>query len=457
MTRHATKLALLAVAGTAGFTRSQPVISLDDNPDAPLTALPVAGYLSAEHPFFVLGAGPTAIGPSPTLISPQGAYKDSDLFWNMILRFPDYEMSVPWAEAIDALSADHGRMYNNGVGEIRLRYSVDRMTRGLPGTLLEISAASNQQPGDIYQAHQYFGPPIGMVGSLTGPGPCAGVPAFAADYNSPGIRTMFIEFDERALGLTAGNGVGNLVSWGFLCPPAIQGSHDNVDAMNMYPARLDANGDGIEDVPTYFSVPPAYAVGLGVGPADILFTGPTGGPAVFATAAQCGLESMIPMGEGDDIDAMVVWSHVPNGVIDFSDLFAEPGVDYALFSLSPGSVTLNKLNALCALPVDGSTIFFTDFTGRFAIFCYGRELGIADSVIAGQSEHANVDALEIWMYVPPPCTGDTNGDGSLTPADFSAWIAAFNAMAPACDQNGDGLCTPADFSAWINNYNTGCG
>ena len=55
-----------------------------------------------------------------------------------------------------------------------------------------------------------------------------------------------------------------------------------------------------------------------------------------------------------------------------------------------------------------------------------------------------------------PCAADTNGDGMLTPADFTAWIAAFNAMASACDQNGDGSCTPADFTAWIANYNAGC-
>ncbi len=57
---------------------------------------------------------------------------------------------------------------------------------------------------------------------------------------------------------------------------------------------------------------------------------------------------------------------------------------------------------------------------------------------------------------PSPCLADTNGDGVLTPADFTAWIAAFNAQAPQCDQNGDGACTPADFTAWIANYNAGC-
>ncbi len=57
---------------------------------------------------------------------------------------------------------------------------------------------------------------------------------------------------------------------------------------------------------------------------------------------------------------------------------------------------------------------------------------------------------------PNPCTPDTNADGSLTPADFNAWIIAFNQQAPECDQNADGLCTPADFNAWIQNYNAGC-
>ncbi len=67
-----------------------------------------------------------------------------------------------------------------------------------------------------------------------------------------------------------------------------------------------------------------------------------------------------------------------------------------------------------------------------------------------------VDAFRILSYVCESCVADTNGDGSLTPADFTAWIAAFNAMAPECDQNADGSCTPADFTAWIANYNAGC-
>ncbi len=56
----------------------------------------------------------------------------------------------------------------------------------------------------------------------------------------------------------------------------------------------------------------------------------------------------------------------------------------------------------------------------------------------------------------PYCPADTNLDGALTPADFNAWILAFNAQSSACDQNGDGACTPADFNGWILNFNAGC-
>jgi hypothetical protein len=54
------------------------------------------------------------------------------------------------------------------------------------------------------------------------------------------------------------------------------------------------------------------------------------------------------------------------------------------------------------------------------------------------------------------CPADVNGDLALTPADFSAWVGAFNAGSFCADQNFDGAVTPADFSAWIDNYASGC-
>jgi hypothetical protein len=54
------------------------------------------------------------------------------------------------------------------------------------------------------------------------------------------------------------------------------------------------------------------------------------------------------------------------------------------------------------------------------------------------------------------CLADVNGDGSVTPTDFTAWVNAFNNNLPECDQNGDGSCTPTDFTAWVANFNAGC-
>ena len=60
------------------------------------------------------------------------------------------------------------------------------------------------------------------------------------------------------------------------------------------------------------------------------------------------------------------------------------------------------------------------------------------------------------LTIKGPCLADTNGDGVVSPADFSVWVAAFNSLSPECDQNNDGTCSPADFSAWVANYNAGC-
>ncbi|MCB9836341.1 MAG: VCBS repeat-containing protein [Phycisphaera sp.] len=73
------------------------------------------------------------------------------------------------------------------------------------------------------------------------------------------------------------------------------------------------------------------------------------------------------------------------------------------------------------------------------------------NLFVGPTGHVAVTSLTSAFCLP-----DTNGDGMLSPADFSSWVAAFNAMAPRCDQNLDGMCSPADFSAWVANYNAGC-
>lgn len=61
--------------------------------------------------------------------------------------------------------------------------------------------------------------------------------------------------------------------------------------------------------------------------------------------------------------------------------------------------------------------------------------------------------MKISIANPNADCCDANNDGSCTPADFSAWVAAFNAGGPRCDTNQDGSCTPADFSGWIAAFN----
>ena len=63
---------------------------------------------------------------------------------------------------------------------------------------------------------------------------------------------------------------------------------------------------------------------------------------------------------------------------------------------------------------------------------------------------------DVSIVFEQPCLADVNGDGMVTPTDFTAWINAYNNNMPECDQNGDGACTPTDFTAWIANFNAGC-
>ncbi len=114
------------------------------------------------------------------------------------------------------------------------------------------------------------------------------------------------------------------------------------------------------------------------------------------------------------------------------------------FTATAGSGAAPAVTAHLAIPddvaLDGTTVYYQwviDATGA-------RSRVAAAKLFCGTGTCATV------------CVADVNGDGSLTPSDFTAWIAAFNASSPGCDQNRDNLCNSADFSAWIANFNAGC-
>lgn len=450
---------MMTAAGASAQT-----FSLDDLPTAPLTSAMYPGLFSAEDPFGLglpsVGAG--RVGPSPTLITASGVtYVDGDLL-RVIAAVPGepvLDIAAPVGTYLDAVSQDHEMFHAEVSPEMNIRFSVDRATTGLPGSPLASEFGFNQQPGDIYITDRLFPNPGVFVGTL-GAGPFGGVLPTAVV--APGMH--FLEIDESKLFLTAGMGAGVFTPEGVPAPPIGRGTHDNVDAYNVLPdVHMDIDGDLICDRDAFVSINPGDAAAFGFSAAD-LFALPKGAPGVipppYAPAPMMGLDILgappnpdLLQNQKDDIDGLVVWDFEelhPNG-----DNRAEPMRDYALFSLSETSATLRALRA-AGFAVDGSTIFFADFSGAFAIYLYGSQVGVADFSF-GDQQFANVDALEICAEVVDPCDpcilADVNMDGAVTPADFTAWIAAFNGGDPKADQNCDGAITPADFTAWIANYN----
>ncbi|MFI4892513.1 MAG: metallophosphoesterase [Phycisphaerales bacterium JB058] len=81
-----------------------------------------------------------------------------------------------------------------------------------------------------------------------------------------------------------------------------------------------------------------------------------------------------------------------------------------------------------------------------------------DGYYTGTGSHFELELITAPGHEGWVCSrADVNGDGLITPADFSTWVSRFNSNAPGCDQNQDGACSAADFSAWVASYNAGCG
>lgn len=81
---------------------------------------------------------------------------------------------------------------------------------------------------------------------------------------------------------------------------------------------------------------------------------------------------------------------------------------------------------------------------------YVSQLGVISAAQYPEAGEGRV--VNLWNA----CPADANADGELTSADFSAWVALFQANNIAADVNRSGSVTPADFSAWIARFNLGC-
>ncbi len=338
---------LLGLCFTTGLL-AQPIFSLDDDPSNPASGGPlVPGFFSAEDE---LGCQSIQLGPSRSLAI--FGFAGSDI----LTPGPAFFAPIVPFNYVDSLSSNHAWNTNN-TG--RTFFSVDRLTMGVCGTALQAQSTVWDQAGDTFATAAAYTNPRSFVG------PLGGAPACWSGWVMP----------------TAGSaGCGNILmadqaAWGLVSNspnPPCPFCDDNVDGMDWFYINHPNNNV------LYWTMAPADASLFGLNPADIYFSPPAfSGFNVYATSGSMGLGCWGP----DSIDALVVFDRS----IQFPNP-AQPGVDYALFSLSPCSKTISALQGM-GLPVDAGTIFFTDFQGNFAIYLWSSDLGAGGNFV-------NVDALD---------------------------------------------------------------
>lgn len=403
----------LAMSFVAAPSTQAQTISLDDNMAVALPAGAFGGAGAEDE--FGIGGGPV-FTPSPTglgLVSP--GVLGTPSFDGVALDVGAGLEHTPGAPGLigasmDAFSMNKAMPQYLNAPRIFLDFSVDRVTGGIAGSASATEAGFAQQAGDIYSAGGTFINPSAFAGTLT---PGLGYGGALITAGSLAGTPNFLLIDESGLGLTTAAGV---VGPGVPAGPYTTASHDNVDAWDggafqfpqvapSPPAGLGGIA-GVYGTSTYFTVNPDEASLLppGASAADIFVTPPTAPSAVaapFAPAMFSGLDSVTGAGPNtDSIDALVMFDLGVEGQVD-------PGVDFALFSLAPGSLSLTAgvWGALAPAGLSAGDVFFTDFSGTFMLYAADPDLGLSFLGTPGGSpyEGVNVDALDIFP-VPEPAS-----------------------------------------------------
>jgi hypothetical protein len=409
-------VAVLAVTSASGQS-----FSLDDNPFAPLIGPPGIGF-GAENPFGLAAAGyPPGLAPSPSLplIGPTG--DGAILSPGPVVQHPG-----PDGFYVASLSSNKSPVTPQSNTFLDLLFSIDRTSAGLPGTASLAEAALSQAPGDIYRTTASFIHPGFFAGTLVSVG--APVPTYAGVLPAgPGIgsNTLYINQGLPGVGVPGLGLMTNppggpplILPSGVLAPPITPGSHDNVDGFDTATFNTGFPPDVLFDINTYFTVYPAEAVVVGVSASDVFLAAagtPVAVPVPWAPAGALGMDSLGPHpGAGtpfsDNVDALIVWDNGIPGVL-------EPVIDYALFGLAPGSLSLITMPGA----INDADVFFTDFTGLFALYATAAELGLAGDP-AGSLPRP-------WPPIPGPFDGVDALD--IVPEPASPILAALGAIAVA--------------------------
>ncbi len=396
MKRFGTICAVVSMLFACSFAQAgSPVFGLDDNPTTSIHP-ELSGYpgigLGAEDPFALGTYGASGLAPSPSLrVVGAGSFPyfvDADIL-EAGQTVPLNHLTTPNGLWISAFS-DNTQVYTSSV---QLDFSVDRISKGMPGTAVNNQFSLNQQPGDIFRTTRSFPSPGNFVGTLQ---PSSGFTGSLSSVGAGGDNTLVL--DESALTLTASGTPGVLTDPSSSAMTIAKGTHDNVDSFEWN--AFNTIGEDKTDTWLYFSVYHAEAQAQDISAADIYDVAPgndqTSPSSPFAASPSLGLDTL------DNIDALVLYDLNQLGGPKWNGPGAEAGIDYALFSLSHGSASLNNLG------LSEADIFFTDFSGSFALYAGAADLGLAGG--PGFTPGDNVDALEV---VPEPATLLLFGFGGL--------------------------------------------
>ncbi len=147
---------------------------------------------------------------------------------------------------------DHDIYHPEVSREMNIRFSVDRATRGLPGTPLASEFANDQHPGISTSPSASTGTPVSLW-ARSGQGLRGALPT-AAPAGVASARSTSARADARSR-------PGTFIGPGLPAPMIAPGRHDNVDAFNILPdPMMDIDGDGKNDRDSYFSIPPTEAL-----------------------------------------------------------------------------------------------------------------------------------------------------------------------------------------------------
>lgn len=170
-----------------------------------------------------------------------------------------------------------------------------------------------------------------------------------------------------------------------------------------------------------------------------------GGEELFVAPYMLGL---LP---ADDIDAVVVFE---NG-----DGLFDPGIDQVLFSLAPGSPSLETQFS----PAD---LFTSSGFGLFERYATALDLGLAFGDNLNMLDYVVCDSLadcvHDWAIGFVLCVGDLDGDNDVDLADLALLLSSYGlcdgdpGYLPAADLEPDGCVNLADLALLLSNYGAPC-